>query len=250
MLRPETIMIQENLAGYCRTGKEDDIPGLTPGRLPHYKRLVNNVVFGTIGQAFPIARKVLNDNEWTYLLHNFFVEHDAQTPILWKLPYEFFRYVADQDYASELKKPWLNDLLWFEWLEIEVHMMPDHVHGKYAEKGDPITDPVVMNMDSKLIRLQYPVHLYPVKEVESKAGDYYLSVYREMESGTVRFLNLSPLYVRLLDLLMQDETRAAATHLPRLSQEYKLADAEALKRQINNFVEQMLKSGLVLGFRK
>lgn len=251
MLKPETITIQKELASFVRTGKGGDIPGLTPGRLPHYKRLVNNVVFGTISQAFPIAQKVLSAEEWKYMLHNFFIEHDAQTPILWQLPNEFYTYVKKQDYAAELKKPWLNELLWFEWLEIEVHMMPDNKHPECSDEGDVLTDPLVVNMDSRLISLQYPVHLYPVKEVESRKGNYFLAVFREQENGSVRFINLSPLHAGLLDLLIQADSRSTVENLiPQLLQAFTIPDENELADQLVRFINEMRRSGLILGFRK
>lgn len=250
MLRPETIRIQRDLAGYVRTGKEGNIPGVTKGRLTHYKRLVNNVVFGTISQAYPIARKVMSRNEWNYMLHNFFVEHDAQTPILWKLPYEFYLYAKEQDYAAELNKPWLSELLWFEWLEIEVHMMPDQEHPDYNTVGDPVADPLVINNESRLINLQYPVHLYPVKEVESKKGNYFLAVFREKESGTVKFINLSSLHVRLLDLLSQKQAGVIKDLLPQLAREFNQTNNKTLESQIGLFIKEMMISGLILGYAK
>lgn len=251
MLKPETIRIQQNMAAYVRTGKGKPIPGLTPGRLTHYKRLVNNIVFGTISQAYPIARKVLSTDEWNYMLHNFFVEHDAQTPILWRLPYEFYLYAKDYDYASELNKPWLSELLWLEWLEIEIHMMPDQEHPDYVDTGDPVSDPLVVNRESRLIQLQYPVHLYPVREVESKKGNYFLAVFREQLNGTVKFINLSPLHARLIDMLVQaDQPYPTAAFLKQLSLEFQLKDENELRRHASHFITEMMKSGLVLGFAK
>jgi len=249
MLKPDTIKIQENLAMYCRTGNDQDIPGVTEGRLPHYRRLVNNVVHGTIDQAFPITRKVLSEEEWNYLIDSFFIEHDAQTPILWKLPYEFYQYIREQDHAGALNKAWLDELLWFEWLEIEVHMMPDHKHGSYKHKGDLLTDPLVINKDGKLIKLQYPVHLYPIHEVEAKRGDFFLFIYREQESGSVRFTKLSVLHAWLLDTLFSNPGMTVEQLFPLMIETFRLEDMDRLKNNIYSFLIEMKEAGVILGFR-
>ncbi len=250
MLRPDTIKIQKDMAMYCRSGKMQDIPGITEGRLPHYRRLVLNVVHGTITQAYPITRKVLSEKEWDYIFNNFFIEHDAQTPILWKLPYKFYLYVKDNNYDDEFNKPWLSELLWFEWLEIEVYMMPDENHGNYSESGDILNDLPVLNKDSRLIKLKYPIHLYPVEEVEKNKRDYYIFIYREQDSGTVRFVNLSVLYAFLFDNMLQDTTVPVVRLLPELAKALNLQEPETMKMQIEKFLKNMLNAGAILGFRK
>jgi len=247
MLRPDTIKIQQDLAMYCRSGKTPAIPGITEGRLPHYRRLVLNVVSGTISQAYPITRKVLSEKEWQESFERFFTEHDAQTPILWRLPYEFYLYIKDHDYATKFNKPWLNELLWFEWLEIAVHMMPDAKQEHYLKQGDLMNDTLVVNKDSRLIRLEYPVHLYPIAEVEERKGNYYLLIYREQESGTVRFVNLSVLHTFLLEKMLNATQRSVKEMLPELASEFKIQDTDFLEVQLNKFLREMFDTGVILG---
>jgi hypothetical protein len=64
-LLEETIRIQEAFGAYCRTGSEADMPGLTPGRIQHYRRLISNVVYDTLEKAFPIAMASLKDERRT-----------------------------------------------------------------------------------------------------------------------------------------------------------------------------------------
>ena len=249
MLRPDTIKIQNDLAMYCRSGDAPAIPGTTDGRLPHYRRLVLNVVSGTISQAYPITRKVLSEEEWQESFVRFFVEHDAQTPILWKLPYEYYLYVRDHDYAGKFNKPWLNELLWFEWLEIEVHMMPDENQEHYLKQGDLMNDMLVLNKDSRLIRLEYPVHLYPLAEVEERKGNYYLLIYREQETGTVRFVNLSVLHAWLLERILLADRSSVKDLLPELLSEFKIQNMDSPEDQLNKFLSEMFDDGVILGFR-
>jgi hypothetical protein len=249
MLKPDTIKIQQDLAMYCRSGKEQDIAGVTEGRLPHYRRLVLDVVYGTIAQAYPITRKVLSEKEWDYIFNNFFIEHDAQTPILWRLPYEFYLYVKALDYAGELGKPWLNELLWFEWLEIEVHMMPDEDHGEYSESGDIEHDTLVLNKDSRLIKLQYPFHIRAVELAENEPGNYYVFIYREHDTGTVRFTNLSVLHAWLFDTMLHNPGITLKEIFPEMLTTFKLENIDTAKKKTLNFLREMIESGAILGFR-
>ena len=54
-LREGNTEIQKPLGEYCRTGVELKIPGVTPGRVHHYRRLVYNVVRDTLDTAYPIT---------------------------------------------------------------------------------------------------------------------------------------------------------------------------------------------------
>ncbi|NQT76417.1 MAG: putative DNA-binding domain-containing protein [Bacteroidetes bacterium] len=249
MLRPDTIKIQHDLAMYCRSGDAPTIPGTSEGRLPHYRRLVLNVVSGTISQAYPITRKVLSEEEWQEIFVRFFVEHDAQTPMLWKLPYEYYLYVRDHDYAVKFNKAWLNELLWFEWLEIDVHMMPDEKHEAYTDRGELFLDPLVVNKDSRLIHLEYPVHLYPLAEVEERKGNYYLLIYREQETGTVRFVNFSVLHAWLLERMQLADQLSVKDLLPELLSEFQIQNVDTLENQLNKFLLEMFDDGVILGFR-
>ena len=81
-IQPE---IQELLGEYCRTGMETDIPGVTPGRLHHYRRLVNNVVRDMLDSGFPITLAALGEEQWDTLVQEFFVHGQPRTPQIMEL---------------------------------------------------------------------------------------------------------------------------------------------------------------------
>ena len=60
-----------------------------------------------------------------------------------------------------LGKPFLDDLLYFEWMEIEVHTMPDRPFPDYVKEGNVLEDRLAFNPEYEIIRMDYPVHLYP-----------------------------------------------------------------------------------------
>ena len=100
LINKDTYAIQSGLASYCRTNEEPNLPGVTKGRIQQYRRLVYNVIDDTFEGAFPITRKLLNDEEWHDLVNTFFINHACQTPSVWKLPFEFYEYVAFIDIIS------------------------------------------------------------------------------------------------------------------------------------------------------
>ncbi|MEN8229617.1 MAG: DNA-binding domain-containing protein [Bacteroidota bacterium] len=248
-LREETAKIQELFGEYCRSGKETEIPGVTPGRVQHYRRLVYNVVRDTMDSAYPITLAALGEEHWDLLVQDFFSGGIPQSPQIWKLPFEFYRYHAGQETGSRIQKPYLEDLLYFEWIEIEVHTMPDRSYPDYVQHGDIFTDRLAINPEYEIIRLEYPVHLHSAEEATKHRGDYYALIFRVPDTGYVQFLDLSPLntyiFIRLvemevpLDALKGDIANASG-----------IESGKYLDDALSTFIGDLMKKKLILGFIK
>lgn len=250
-INKDTYEIQSGLASYCRTNVEPHLPGVTEGRIQQYRRLVYNVIDDTFEGAFPITRQLLSDEEWHELVNSFFTHHACQTPSVWKLPFEFYEYVAATDLAAKQRYPFLTDLLYFEWLEIDVHTMPDIEQEAYLSEGSWHHDRLVINKEFKLIQLNYPVHqLRPeaLKENDHQ-GNYFVLIYREPENGSVQFFDLSPLYALLISQLVESGQTLEAI-LPGLCDVFKLQRSAGVDDAVIAFLSQLRQKGFVLGFAR
>ena len=245
-LTPETIEIQERFAYYCRTGKLEDIPGLTKNRIHHYKRLTNNAVINTLEQAYPITEEILTGNEWDTLVMDFIKNHNSQTPQIWKLPFEFCKFIKECNYKETLGKPWLDDLLYFEWVEVEIHTMPDSPISGYIEKEISKNDLLVFNPDYKIIQLEYPVHLYPVEQAKNKKANYFVLIFRELDTGNVRFINLTVLFVIFLEKLIIDQ-QTFGHALKEISLLFGIEDGKMLSTKALGFIDELKTQGFYLG---
>ncbi|MCT4587676.1 MAG: putative DNA-binding domain-containing protein [Carboxylicivirga sp.] len=207
LLRDDTKHIQEQLASFCLTGEFGDIKLSRPEVVSHYRRLISNVFRSILESAYPITEEWLSEEEWEFLLHEFMSKHASQTPAVWKMPQEFAEFVSDGDYAEQLNKLALNDLVWLEWCEIDVHTMADTVEPVSA--GTPFNpeDVLAVNPYHQVIQLDYPIHKMNASEAEANKGNYYVLVYRIIESGQVRFIELSPLHVAIIQKLSESPAR-------------------------------------------
>jgi hypothetical protein len=248
-LRDDTARIQDLLGDYCRSGEGEEIPGVTPGRLTHYRRLVYNVIRDTMDRAFPIALAALGEETWDLLVQDFFTHGFPQTPQVWRLPLEFYNYHKRKESGARIQKPYLEDLLYFEWIEIEVHTMPDRPFPNYVSKGNLFTDILAFNPDFEIIQLEYPVHMYPAREAAELKGDYFVLIFREPETGKVLFLNLSAIHTYILGLLL-DEGRPLNQLKGDIAQTAGIESMKYLDDALEKFTGDLMRKKLILGFRK
>jgi uncharacterized protein len=246
-LREETIAIQERLGEYCRTGVEPELPGITPGRIHHYRRLVSKVVKDTLHTAFPISVAALEKDQWDLLVEDFFSHGIPQTPQVWKLPFEFYRYHAEQETGRKTGLPFLDDLLYFEWMEIEVHTMPDRPNPDFINEGDLLLDRLAFNPEHEIVQLHYPVHTHPVREARELEGEYFALLYRVPESGNVQFLSLSALNVYIIRRL-QEEKVPLNIIKNEIAQVAGIESSRYLDEALQKFIGDLMERKLVLGF--
>ena len=249
LLNYGTKHIQYQLANYCRTGKITDLPGVREDRLPHYHRLVNNGINNTLEQAYPLTKQLLAQNQWESAVTAFIQEHDNQTPFIWKLPYEFYGFVKEKKFSEAFDIPYLNDLLYFEWVEIEVHTMPDIQAGPYQEHGDLFDDTLVVNPGHELISLEYPVHLYPFDKIGENKGSYFILVFRTPEQGHVKFIDVSVLYAFIFEHL-KFHPRPLLDIVNDAKSTFKLSsNKENLINAVKNFIKDLMAQKAILGFK-
>lgn len=244
----ETTRIQQSaLAGFCRTGLYTPIEGVNEKNVLQYRRLVYNVVDDTLVSAYPLTHNLLSPKEWNRLVTDFFASHPCKSPQVWSMPKELWEWVKDTSPAVNRKYPFLEELLWFEWLEVELFMMENKTvaHRKF---GDIRKDKLVINPEHHLQYFNYPVHLKNAKYITpTDKGNYFLVMHREPETGKINFTKLSPFLVRMLEMLA--EKPSAVNELTdKISKEFRVIKDKAVKEKVQEFVENAITGKLILGF--
>lgn len=194
----KTFQYQADLANYCKTGDYISIPGVNEKNIKHYRRLVFNNVYDSISAAYPITKKLLGKKRWKKVVNRFFSSEKIQSPQIWYMPKEFMDYVIRKESKLLNEYDFLEDLLQFEWLEIEVFMMPDETIEYLTE-----TNLYYLNPEIRLIKTKYPIHLKKAKNItEEDKGNYFIALHRNKETSAVEFTNLSIPFVDVLENLM------------------------------------------------
>jgi uncharacterized protein len=247
-LLKETYKQQASLAKYCRDGVEpSDLININKDNLYQYRRLVYNIVDDILETAYPITFSFLDKGVWKDLVYNYFNEHKCQTAQVWRMPMEFYEYCVEKNIQEKLNIPFLNDLLHFEWLEMEVHTMEDIEYPKTKGTGDWLNTPIALNPEHKLVAFTYPVHTTaPGEELIAKKGNYFLLIYREKESGNVQFVDLSMFYTFILENLKNGAVLSDI--LEEANTIFQVNNIELLKERALAFVEDLRKRKFVIAF--
>ncbi|UTW60694.1 putative DNA-binding domain-containing protein [bacterium SCSIO 12741] len=246
-LSDDTRHWQSELANYCRTGEATDMPGVSPDRLPHYRRLVYNIAYDTLRTAYPVTFRILSKEEWNGLVQRFFAVHPCQNYQVWKMPYELVVYLRENEFELKENYPYLEELVFFEWTEIEVYCEEDQPVEVYHESGDWRTDPVVCNPHHRLLTISYPFHQVKAEDAALQPGEYHLLILRDPDSGSAQFMALSPLFFQALEQLS-----ATANHLGealiRAGASFGVSDSDFLFEQSQPFIELLRSRKFLLGF--
>lgn len=196
---------QREMVRFCLTKKSYNIPGISSHeRVAVYRDLIFGGFQDALARAYPIAKRVLGKNIWDDLISTFVSSHPCPSPQLWQMPRELLNFVENSEWkAAEF--PYLRDLLEFEWVEIEVGMMPEIELPSFKKSVDPWNEAIIINPVHQVSALMYPVFRMSIEELKNSSqvsGRYFLLTYRDITTDIVKYCELSPLVLNVLDIII------------------------------------------------
>lgn len=195
------VNIQEKFTHFCRTGELDPSFKIRPERAQIYYNHVKIGFENVLRKAYPLTYHLLKPKRWSQLTDAFLAEVDCATPFLWKMPQFLVDYVKKNRWADHFKIPYLNDLVDFEWIEIEIHMMPDALEKNARKKGNLLDDPLIVNPESRILTYSYPVYEKKKLPRPMQKSTYPLLTFRHPDTGQVHFIALSSFFKTVLELI-------------------------------------------------
>lgn len=191
----------DHFIALCRTGIADPSLDIKPERAQIYHNLFKNHVNETLLLAYPITRHLLHPKKWTALVDAFVKEGISASPFLWQMPKFFLEFVKRMQLKKELKIPYLDDLLDFEWLEIDLFMTPDLPVPEYDLKGNVMHAPLCLNPENAFATYQYPVYEKGFSSKKLKRGIYPIFSFRHPKTHQARFIAISQFFFYVLQEL-------------------------------------------------
>jgi len=248
LLKEKTSHQQFLLSKYTRTGDDqiiEQLQNVKPKGIKYYRHLIFNIIYDGISNAYPITTDFFGEEKMKELVDDFFKNHFCQTFQVWKMPSEFKDYIIEKRKELCEQYSFLVDLLLFEWMEIEVFMMPDEPFPEYSEQGNILKDKLVLNPELQILFFQYPIHHYhPQKIKQELKGEYFVLIHRHPDTKEVIFTELGPATVKIIEALY--EKPMSFNDIEKLFTNLSLEQ----KNQLKEFIHQSIQNKIILGFEQ
>ena len=196
-----------------------------------YKELIHYRFKEVILSAFPRFLELLEEGTINQLIVDF-IKSKPQTPFIWKMPDEFRHFLAKHELAK--KYPFMDDLLWFEWIEIELFMG----HYQLTETKEFSWDKAYTLSDSALVKeLNFPVHY---DEGYEQGAVYPLLMFYNFQSHDVHFQEITPF---LQQLFLSLKSKSIEQSLKELCKTYDIDLSEVkelLQETLQDFVQSRI----------
>lgn len=235
----------ENFFHFCRTGELDPSLNIVPEKIQIYHELVRNNIEEVLYRAFPLTFHLLTQKQWNEMLDLYLAKEDFTAHSVWRLPQALVRVAMEQKWAERWNIPYLLDLLHFEWIEIEIDMMPDLPRGDFKKEGRILDDLLVLNPESQIIVYSYPVYEKNVLPREMKEGIYPVLVLRHPDTGEVHFIALSRFFLHVYEMLTEHTGREA---LIQAAKTFQLNESKALSVG-EKFLIDLMDQQAIYGWR-
>lgn len=119
-----------------------------------YRDLVFYRYEEVLKNAFPILEKNISSQMFISLVEAF-LKKGAKSQYIWKMPKEFKEFLCQK--KEHKKLPFLKDLLWFEWIEIEL-LMQDYTKTKISKLS--FKKRYKLSKIARIKKLDYKIHLH------------------------------------------------------------------------------------------
>lgn len=237
MQPPSTLeAMQTDWAAYLRHPQQRTRPIGAPARpMRVYEELVFNNMKGFLDQCFPVCQSIVGEKAWADYSTAFFAHWSCASPYFRDIPQDFVAFA--QAHAQQLELPeWLPELAHYEWVELAVDTAPD-VALDYGAQGMAVAPSL------RLLSYAWPVQTIAPHAIPEQPSPTFLLVYRDA-AFDVRFVQLTPVSARLLELLQQHQADTGAA-FEQLAHDMQ-ADVAQVQTQAQLQIEEWLAQGVLL----
>lgn len=212
-------------------------------RMAIYREIVFNNIFGSVSGCFPVCKNILGARAWRKLVHDFFANHQANTPIFREIPQQFLQFLK----TNRGLPSYFEQLAHYEWVELAVNTQPTEA-SKASKKMDLLNEKPILAPAHRLLAYDYAVHQISKCNQPKKAKETHLLVFRNTENK-VKFIELNPITFQLLSLVRNSELTGEQA-LTRLSEEMQHPNTDAVVQFGISILTDLSNQQAIIGSRQ
>ena len=221
--------------------------GVDARRMDVYEELFYNNIHDFLSNAFPVLRKLHDDEKWHALVRDYFATHRAHTPLFHEMPREFLQYLQDERGEREGDYPFMLQLAHYEWIELELLTSEDVVPDCDTE-GDLLSGSPVLSPLTRILSYHYAVHKIGPAHIPQQADGEptHLLVYRDSQDR-VSFIELNPVTARLLQLISEQPQKNGEQLLQQIAAELQHPNPQTVIDGGSEILRDLKQRDIILG---
>ncbi len=221
--------------------------GIEARRMDLYEELFYNNIHDFLSNAFPVLRKLHDDEKWHALARDYFAIHRAHTPLFHEMPREFLHYLQDERGEHEGDYPFMLQLAHYEWIELELLTTEENVPGCDAD-GDLLSGIPLLSPHTRILSYPYAVHKIGPDHIPQQPDEAptHLLVYRDSQDK-VGFIELNPVTARLLQLLTEQPDRSGEKLLLQIAAELQHPNPQTVVDGGSEILSDLKQRDIILG---
>ena len=209
-------------------------------RMAIYREIVFNNIFSSVSACFPVCKSMMGARAWRKLVHAFFANHQATTPIFREIPQQFLQYID-----TKIDLPiYFQSLAHYEWVELAVASLQTDLI-KLSKTTDLLNEKPILTPAHMLLSYDYAVQSISKRHLPKGTEQTYLLVFRNAENK-VKFIELNPITFQLLNLIKTNELTGKQA-LTMLAEEIAHPDVDAIITFGAEILADLAKQQAIIG---
>lgn len=197
-----------------------------------YQELVYHRFYEVLSNAYPIFHSLLKPRKFEKLVKSFML-YGAKTEFIWQMPNEFRRFLQKEQKLLK-KMPFLKNLLWFEWIEIELFMQD---YDEFEKTVFDFKNRFILSQSARIKKLEYDLIK---REFKKKKINYFLAFYG-IRKKEVCYKQISKFMYQYIKLLQKNSAKKALT---LLCEQYKIKPNE-IEKELKHALTELCNLGIL-----
>ena len=247
--QPSFIRKQREFVNTIRDPEKHPTPSdVKERRMAVYRDLIYNNVEDFLADTYPVLKAILGEDAWHNLVHEYFIEHRATTPLFMQMPREFLVYLQQEREHSDNECPFLLELAHYEWTELELAVSDEKISMQGINaNGDLLENRVAISPLARVLGYQYPVHRIGINFLPLEPEPTSLIVFRD-RNDNVEFIELNQVTALLLNTI-QNSSQTTREILLAIAEQLDHPDPDKILQFGIELLEDLHKRGVILGIR-